>query len=215
MSSEEGFFDILYLGIFVNLSPAFDPRFYLDEKPSPSVINEVVHAARQFQSILQVFSLRFFIILDGEAVSHVYVVERMLAEFAAAAVVFAKGIQESTGNKEGDGSIFSMFPQQIEAIVQGSHPDAFPYYSRCLNRRHKHFMWTGPKVQILRRSEEIVSAIPLLTRGEHLDLPSHSIYSIDLDAEDPTAADQVGKRHGRGDSSDFAEEHPKKRQRQA
>lgn len=95
MSSEEEFFDILYLGIFVILSPAFDSRFYLSIKPPTTLIDEIAYAVRHFHSLLHVFSLRFLIILDGEAVSHFYVVDRMLAEFAAAAVVFAKATQEA------------------------------------------------------------------------------------------------------------------------
>jgi hypothetical protein len=210
MSSEEEFFDILYLGIFVILSPAFDSRFYLSIKPPTTLIDEIACAVHHFHSLLHVFSLRFLIILDGEAVSHFYVVDRMLAEFAAAAVVFAKATQEGIDDGEvGDGISSSMFAEHIEGILQASHPSISHYYSRCLDRSHKHFIWTGPQVQILPRSEEFISIISLTTRGELLDLPAYGIYA-DLDPTPPIA---VGKRHVRGESMDLGEDKPKKRQR--
>ena len=100
MSSEEGFLDIIYLGIFVILSPAFDARFYLTTKPPATLIDEVAYAVRRFHSLLHVFSIRFLVLLDGETVLHSYVVDRMLAEFAAAAVVFAKDIHKANNDDE-------------------------------------------------------------------------------------------------------------------
>lgn len=209
MSSEEGFFDILYLGIFVILSPAFDSRFYLDTKPPPSLVEEVAYAVCHFQSLLQVFSRRFFIFIDGKAVSHTYVVDRMLAEFAAAAVVLAKGGQEVIDDNEvGDGISSSVFNEHIESILRASYPNLLHYYSRCLERSHKHFIWTGPHLQILPRSEEFTSIISLMICGELLDLPSYEIYIADLDTTPPIA---VGKRHVRGDSMDLTDNRPKKR----
>lgn len=210
MSSEEGFFDILYLGIFVILSPAFDSRFYVTEPPS-TLVEEVAYAVRHFHSLLHVFSLRFLVILDGTAVSLSYIVDRMLAEFAAAAVVFAKAVQEGIDDGDvRDGISSSMVAERIEGILQASHPNISHYYSRCLDRSHGHFIWTGPQVQILPRSEEFISIISLTTRGELLDLPGYEIYITDLDPTPPIA---VGKRHVRKDSMDFADHQPKKRQR--
>ena len=212
MSSEEGFFDILYLGIFVILSPAFDSRFYLDGKPPITLVEEVAHAVRHFHSLLQVFSLRFFIILDGVAVSHSYVVDRMLAEFAAAAVVLAKATQDGVDDDErGDGISSSKFVKNIEGILQGSYPNVTHYYSRCLERSHRHFVWTGPQIQILPRSEEFVSIISLTTRGELFDLPGYEIYVLDLDTSPPTPPIAVGKRRVRGDSMELVVDQQKKR----
>lgn len=219
MSSEEGFFDLLYLGIFVILSPAFDTQFYRCENPPPILVDEVAHAVHHFQSLLRVFSLRFRITLGGEVVSHKYVVDRMLAEFTAASMVFAKALQED--DEVGEGITFSEFSESIKRILQDSHPQAFPYYSRCLDSGHKQFVWTGPPLCIYPRTEEFDCLIPLITKDEMLDLPFHAIYTIEEDAAEPaskaqpTDARQVGKRNERGDDLDLdvTDEQPKKRKR--
>lgn len=123
--------------------------------------------------------------------AHSYIVDRMLAEFAAAAVLLAKGASRSPEDESnGDGGVeneieFSVFAGIIKDILLESYPDVFPYYSRCLDSGHKHFTWTGPQVQIVPRSEDMASFIPLTTSGELLDLPGHSIYPIDLEATPP------------------------------
>jgi len=212
MSSEEGLLDIIYLGIFVILSPAFDTRFYLTTKPPATLIDEVAYAVRHFHSLLHVFSLRFFILLDGVAVSHSYVVDRMLAEFAAAAVVFAKAIHKANNDDEGgDETTFSMFTEHIEGILQESYSKVVPYYSRCVDRCHKDFVWTGPRIQILPRSEELMSVFSLTTWGQLLDLPTHVIYTVDLDPGPPTTIHQAGKRRCRQDDTDPVDKPPKKR----
>src|ERR1700678_2915321 len=103
MSSVVEFFDIILLGIFIILSPAFDRRFY--QNPSPALVKEAENAVSHFHSILHIFSQRFIILLDGEPVSHSYIVHQMLAEFAAAAVVFSQAIHLA----------------QEEKIMTGSH----------------------------------------------------------------------------------------------
>lgn len=111
----------------------------------------------------------------------------------------------------------------VKDVLHDLHPEVIPYYLRCLDRGHKHFLWTGPKVDIFPRSPGIDSAISHTTVGEKLDCPTHSIYVMDLESAlpiqpttptPPTAGDQVGKRRGRGGSMDLASEHPTKRQRQ-
>ena len=148
--------------------------------------------------------------------SHFYIVDRMLAEFAAAAVVFAKATYED--NRQGRGEewiVFSSkFVENIEGILQASHPNVFPYYLRCLDRCHKDFVWTGPQVEILPRSQEFISVISLLTAGELLDFPGHEIYTAYLDPSNPNDIPQFGKRHSRGEDVDLADEQPKKRKRQ-
>src|SRR5882762_4372594 len=97
LSSEEEFFDSLYLGIFVILSTAYDHRFYYSQKPPRPLSKEAAFAVTHFHSLLHIFSGRFIVVLEGEAVSVSYVVDRMLAEFAAASMVLAKGFYESQG----------------------------------------------------------------------------------------------------------------------
>jgi hypothetical protein len=231
-SSEVEFFDLLYLGVFVVLSTAYDDRFYNGQKPPPCLLKEAAFAIGHFHSLLHRFSQRFIIVLDGQAVSISYVVDRMIGEFAAASVVLAKGIYGSDGNDSDDeveeGIPRSALAEQIESILQKSHPEVFPYYSRCLDCRHKDFLWTGPVVHILPRSVAVASTITLMTEGEILDLPSHSIYTEDLDANLQTLADcitrahmpirpdgitQVRKRRGRVDSLNLEEDQAKKRSR--
>jgi hypothetical protein len=186
MSSEVEFFDILYLGIFATLSSVFDLRFYCGSKTPPSLVAEIHHAVLHFRSLLHRFSLRFILLLDGEPVSHKYLVDRMVAEFSAASVVFSRSADVSEELKLGVPT--EMIQGHIEGILRDSHKKAFPYYTRCLDRRHKHFLWTGPKVHILNRSDDIASLIPLTCKGEKLDLPSpNQIYSIDVDGESTAA----------------------------
>jgi hypothetical protein len=207
MSSEVEFFDILYLGIFAILSPAFDKHFY-SKKPPATLVEEAAYARRHFHSLLHIFSLRFIILLEGDAVAHSYIVDRMLAEFAAAATLLAKGASEC--EDDGDAIAFPLIAGSIKDILQGSYPHIFPYYSRCLDSSHKHFTWIGPRVQIVPRSEDIASIIPLTTRGELLDLPGHSIYTADVDIAPPATMDPIGKRHDRGDEADPADQQSKK-----
>jgi hypothetical protein len=216
------FFDVLYLGIFIILSPAFDNRFYYGLKPPPPHLKETAHAICHFQSLLHIFSNRFIIVLEGEAMSHSYVVDRLLGEFAAASVALAKatcppyGIEDEA---EGDHSIpSSTFRDRIEDILLDSHPDVIPYYLRCLDRGHKDFLWTGPNVQIFPRSDDFASLISLTTSGEFLDLPSHQIYTEDLDPTPPSQQDTptpIGKRRTRVGSLNLGDEQVKKRIRQS
>lgn len=95
------FFDFLYLGIFLLLSPAFDNRFYVTTNQPVDVAREVAHAVQHFYHLFHVFSSRFVIVMEGEVVTLSYVVDRMLAEFAAAAVNFSRAIEE-TYHEEGE-----------------------------------------------------------------------------------------------------------------
>jgi hypothetical protein len=218
LSSDEGFFNVLYLGIFVILSPAFDPRFYHGLKPPHSEAKEWRCAVDHFQSLLHIFSARFFIVLGGEVVSHSYLVDRLLGEFAAASVVLAKAIHKSVENQSNDeieeSTPSSSFKEHLEVILQESRPHVFLYYSRCLDRGHKDFTWTGPNVQILPRSESFSSIILLTAKGEMLDLPSHRIYTEDLDPPNLQIG-QIGKRGTEMDGRNLEDERAKKRLRQS
>jgi hypothetical protein len=173
---------------------------------------------RCFHSILQIFFLCFIILLDGVPVAVSYIVNRMLAEFAAAAVVFVKGAYEFWDGGDGDVEdvgedkdkcMFSMFSGSIKGIIQESYPSVFPYYKRCWESAHNHFIWTGPCLQIVHRSNNLSPVVSLATAGELLDHPGHCIYTVDVDL--PARPPLVGKHHGRWDSMDLTEEQPKKR----
>lgn len=216
------FFDVLYLGIFVILSSAFDGRFYDGQKPSIPLVKEIACAVAHFYALLNYFSEQFIVVLGGEPVSHLYVVDRMLGEFAAASVVLAKGIEELDA-KEKELSdevecriVNSACPGYIEAILQKSHPEVLPYYSRRLACGHKDFLWTGPNVQIIPRSDCLNSLVPFARKGEFRDLPSHQIYTEDLDANPPIipgTKTQVEKRGG--DCLNLDDEQAKKRSRRS
>jgi hypothetical protein len=220
LSSNVEFFDVLYLGIFIILSPAFDTRFYHGLEPPTPHLKETANAVCRFHSLLHIFSQRFIIVLEGEVMSHTYVVDRMLGEFAAASVGLAMAIEELHGIEEevedDDRISSSTFREHIEDILMEHHPDVIEYYSRCLDRGHKDFLWKGPNVQILPRSDDFVSIITLTATGELLDLPSHQIYTEDLDPIPPTRPDTVhliGKRRVRADSLSLGDEQAKKRSR--
>lgn len=203
------FFDILHLGIFVILSPAFDNRFYLTKNSPTNILAEVAHAIKHFYHLIYTFSRRFIITLGGEVVALSYVVDRMLAEFAAASVNFSTAIDESRKEDNGEdddedkeGITTSMFAGSIEGILKASHPQIIPYYSDCLVRLHKHFTWTGPELQIVSRSRDVSSVLPLLTIGERLELPSHHIYTINSQSEPPLSSNNqplIGKRRDQAD----------------
>jgi hypothetical protein len=210
------FLDVLYLGVFVILSPAFDRRFYDRKNLPPRLAEELVHATAHFFCILHKFSKCFIILLEGEAVAHTYVLDRMLAEFAAASVNLSMAVEESADEAgRWDGKISApAFVGSIEEILRESCPRAFHYYSRCLSGLHKHFIWTGPQIEILARSDAAVSVIPLTSLDEMLDFPHHQIYQINVDAapeSPPSDLAPLGKRRERSDTVHLAEEMPKKR----
>ena len=120
------FFDMVYLRIFVILSPAFDSCFY-QTKPPTNIVEEAAFARKHFRSLLHIFSKRFFIHLEGDILPSAYVVDWMLAEFAAASVVFINSICECQGEvyDNGDteyGVTSTSFRQSIEDILQRSFP---------------------------------------------------------------------------------------------
>jgi hypothetical protein len=143
-------------------------------------------------------------------VAHSYVVERMLGEFAAAAVAFAKAIDIEKKDID-DGVSFSAFAGQVELVLQSNYPKTFSYYSRCLDLGHKHFLWTGPDVHIFLRSEENLFTTSAMSVGEMLDHPAHRIYPIILDPTPSTTISQVGKRRSTGKSVDIADQQGRKR----
>ena len=200
LSSEVDFFNVLYLRIFIVLCPAFDARFYNDLTPSPAHLKEAAYAIHHFYLLLHVFSQRYAIVLEGEVVSHLYVVDQMMGEFAAALVVLAKGIEEEVGIEELEAenrTTSTAVRESIEEILLQYHPELIPYYSCSLNRGHKDFLWT---------------------KGEFIDLPSYNIYTKDLDLIPPIARDDVvaiGKRRVRGDSLNLRDEQAHKRIRKS
>lgn len=214
MSSPTGFFDVLYLGIFIILSPALDGRFYGTSKPPTTLVDEVSNAVWHFHFLLHVFNERFIIVLEEEPIAHSYVVDRMLAEFAAAVIVFTKALCRLPEDGE-DGISSPVVTERIEHILQDSHPNLYPYFSQCLDRDHKYFIWTGPDLRIVPRTQSFDAIMPLLTLRERLDLPTHKIYdpTVTTDASSAIPMASGEKRHGEGDSLDLTVEQPKKRRR--
>jgi len=203
VSSPTGFFDVLYLGIFITLSPALDKRFYEAATDATLLTEEVIYAQRHFLAVLVILADRFLIVLEGEPIAQSYVFDRMLGEFAAAVVIFVRAIPEDLDDEQ-DLPSSSAIERGVRDLIQRFWPSVIPYFRDCLERGHKDFLWTGPDVQILRRSQSLDSILPLLSMGELLDLPSHPIYKSIPRAE---------KRHVRGNSSDVEMEQPKKRRR--
>ena len=92
-------------------------------------------------------------------VSHSYMVDRMVTEFTAAAVNFLRAIDETNVEDDSDskdkgenGITMSLFVEMIEVILKELHLQIFCYYSNLLVDLHKHFVWTGPELQIIPQS---------------------------------------------------------------
>jgi len=199
MSSEVEFFDILYLGTFVTLSRAFDCRFYGGKKLPPTLVSEMNHALGHFDGLLLTFASRFIILLGGQPVRLSYVVDRLLGEFAAASVVFARSVGDLYPNGTvgiGVDLTPDVFAASVEGCLQESRRNAFHYYSRCLDGSHSHFLWTGPIPQIVPRSARSLAVVSLGTFGELLDYPGELIYPVDLELgpSSPVVAAQSEKR---------------------
>ena len=88
-------------------------------------------------------------IVQGEPVVYTYIINRMLAEFAAATVVFSKAAAEANPEGAKHGTASSIVVGHVEDILQSSYPAALHYYSRCMERGHSYFIWTSPNLQIL------------------------------------------------------------------
>lgn len=182
------------------------------------LVEEVRYAMSTFHSVLHIFSERFVIVIEGQPIAKSYVVDRMLAEFAAAAVVLAMTISLSL-DVNVDSSLYSDFTEHIHTIVASSFPSILPYFLKCVERHHKHFLWTGPALQIVSHSEQFDSITPLLTMGELLDLPGHPIYAARTTTEMPSSLPMVVShiptdyRHVPDDLRDFDIDPPRKRKR--
>jgi hypothetical protein len=158
----------------------------------------VTYSIQKFQSLLHVFSSRFIIFLGGEAVSASYIQHRMLAEFAAAAVVFAKSAASpfGKGDNEGEGGIsFPRFQGMVEGVLLDSYPDILPFFSSRTDSGHNRFLWSGPNIEIIPRSRDVISILQLTRRGELLDVPGCTIYHTAVDDTSSAPRPPAGKRH--------------------
>lgn len=181
-------FDVIYLGIFIILSRALDPRFN-DLTNIPSALDDEISSAEShFHSLLHFFEDHHLMILEDVIIHSSYVVKRLLIEFAAAVLFFAKAIKDSqTGDSEMDDAEvgedsdviqYSKLKVQFNHIIRQSYPDLIPYYEHCVSTGHKDFWWSGPDVIIVPRTEGWTSILPfLLSDGELFDHPTFSIYN--------------------------------------
>jgi len=126
--------------------------------------------------------------LEGEAVAASYIVERILAEFAAASVVLAKSVEGPFGGPDRHGEVgisFGKFSSKIRRILENFCPDVIPFFSTRAKDGHQDFFWTGERIEIFPRSEDIMSVLQVTRAGELMDFPKHPIYAPDLDKADP------------------------------
>jgi hypothetical protein len=156
ISSPVEFFDIVYFGIFIILSCTFNPLFY-DLTATPQALeDEIASAESHFLSVIHYFSNHHIAVLDLVTVDCWYIVKRMLAEFAAAAVVLSEAIAEFRGgdmdvdidgleNKGNEADVvLSKVKVKVDDIISQSYPEVMDYYLYCVVTGHKHFVWTGP-----------------------------------------------------------------------
>lgn len=181
------------------LSPAFDRRFYFN--PSQHLVDEVAYAIRQFQSLLHVFSVRYLTVLEGEAVAASYILERILAEFAAASIVLGQSGDDPFGGADRHGEVgisFAKFSSKIRHIVEDFCPDVIPFFSSRAEDGHQDFYWTGPRIDIFPRSEDIMLVLQMTRTGELMDFPKRSIYKVNVEDTAPIPA--TAKRVHLGDA---------------
>lgn len=216
MSSQDGFFDVLFLGVFIILAPALDPRIFEDDMP-PNLLKEIALAESSFQSLLHLFTKRYFIMLDGEVISYKYIFHRLLAELAAATVTFAKQVynfamreaarEPSTANDddlEEEKRKYSFLKDQISSIIKQSYPEVLDYYLMLCRTSHESFHWSDYTVWIFPRLKDVELLLSTISRGELVDLPGFPIY------HSPTGTRPV--RRDRGSSTGEEDSRPKKRQ---
>ena len=144
---------------------------------------------------------------------YTYIANRMLAEFAAATIVFSKAAAEANPEGAKRGMASSIVVGYVEDILQSSYPTVLHYYSRRMERGHSYFIWTGPNLQILPQSKAGAAIICTTSKGKMLDCPADSIYLVELDPTPPTTltmACQVVKHPVPLDSEGLAEEWPTK-----
>jgi hypothetical protein len=114
----------------------------------------------------------------------------MLAEFAAALVVFSQEIDEfqrgdmdvDVNGEEADAIPPSKVKVKVDDIMAQSHPEAMAYYLNCVAIRHKRFTWTGSPVNIVPRLKlkDVDDLFGSLMSGdEKLDHPTHPIFTAD------------------------------------
>lgn len=159
---------------------------------------------------MSLFSLRYVVFLGGTAVAAQYLVDRILAEFAAAALVFASKVELPLGQgNDGDlGIPFLRFHRRVHNIVQQYSPDLSEFLSRRTTSQHKDFLWSGPEIRVLLRTEDLASFMKVFGDGELLDLPGCPIY---LEAIKPAATASLGKRSLPMEDVDLVDEQSKKR----
>jgi hypothetical protein len=120
-----------------------------------------------------------------------YIFKQMLAEFAATAVVLPEAIAEfregdmdvdidGFENKENEADVvLSKVKVKVDDIISQSYSEVMDYYLYGVVTGHKHFVWTGPPLTILPRSEACNSILQLLTsEGKKLDHPMQPIFTM-------------------------------------
>jgi hypothetical protein len=99
----------------------------------------------------------------------------------------------------------------MQAIVENYSPDISEFLSHRTKSEHKDFLWSGPELQVLPRTEDLCSFINVVEQGERLDLPSCPIYVESVDDGSPGPTAPGGKRPLPEDSMDVVEEQSKRR----
>jgi hypothetical protein len=179
--------------------------------------DEITSAEAHFHSLLYYFRNHYIAVLDGDMIDSLYIVKRMLAEFAAATVTFSLAIEKCRGEgmdidvdglegEEGEeGEIpISKVKAKIDGTIAESYPEVFHYYLTCVEAHHPHFTWTGPPLVILPRSEGGDLYVGVTSDGEQLDHPTHPIFMADPTLLHPlhNSSLSAGLAKRRGSTSD-------------
>jgi hypothetical protein len=172
-----------------------NPRFYYPAETPQALENEIASAEFHFLALIQYFCDHYITVLDGVVIDGWYIVKRMLAEFAAAVVVFSQQIDEfqrGDVDMDIDGEEADVIPPskvkvKVDDIIARSYPEVMAYYLNCVATCHKRFTWTGPPVTIFPRSEAWDLAKGVIISG--LEKPDHQMHPIFMTNTAPSAPD--------------------------
>jgi hypothetical protein len=139
--------------------------------------DKIASAESHFLLVIHYFSNHHIAVLDLVTVDCWYIVKQMLTEFAAATVVLSEAIAEFRGgdmdvdidglkNKGNEADVVSSKVKvKVDNIISQSYSEVMDYYLYCMVTGHKHFVWTGPPLTILPRSEVLTSWVTQLISG--------------------------------------------------
>jgi hypothetical protein len=191
IAEQKGFLDVVMVGTLIELADIINRWSYTKTNP-PAVIEEQNAARAKYRRFLVWYASTYILLLDETLVGAWYVAHRMLVEVAAAIAIYKRETTKITVGvaKCTTGSV----KLAVVRFLQRDWPELLPKFEQLLEQRKPQLYWTGPSLNIRRRSNAPVPAIV----KEWLDYPAQPIYlakdankgtDVEMDGPtDPTAA---------------------------